>query len=149
MDWYVEDEQPQYRFVIDKEKASLNGVSPEQIAATLRLALEGANAGLLHLPREKEDVPIVLRLPTAGRSSVEDLKQIRLQGVQGKMIPLGEVTHVESNTGERSIYHKNLMPVVYITADVAGQEESPIYAILKLNEAIDRIVLPEGYKLER
>jgi multidrug efflux pump subunit AcrB len=65
------------------------------------------------------------------------------------MVPLAEVTRVETRTSERSIYHKNLMPVVYVTADVAGREESPVYAVLKLNEAIDGLVLPEGYKLER
>jgi multidrug efflux pump subunit AcrB len=65
------------------------------------------------------------------------------------MVPLGELTRIESTIADRSIYHKNLMPVVYVTADVAGEEESPVYAILKLNEAIDRLDLPEGYKLER
>jgi multidrug efflux pump subunit AcrB len=149
VDWYVEDDQPQYRFTVDKEKAALNSVSPQQISATLQLALAGMPAGLLHVPEEKEDVPIVLRLARTDRSTIEDLKQIRVSGAQGKMVPLGEVTRVESSVADRSIYHKNLMPVVYVTADVAGAEESPVYAILKLNEAIDRLVLPEGYKLER
>jgi multidrug efflux pump subunit AcrB len=148
-DWYVEDEQPQYNFAIDKEKAALNGITPEQVSSTLRLALSGTSVGLLHQPEEKEDVPIVLRLPIEERSNLEGLKQIRLSGAQGKMVPLGEVTRVEEHKSERSIYHKNLKPVVYVTADVAGQEESPVYAILKLNEAIDLLSLPEGYKLER
>jgi multidrug efflux pump subunit AcrB len=113
------------------------------------LALNGTSVGLVHQAQEKEDVPIVLRFPRAERSNIEDLKQIRLAGAQGKMVPLGEVTRVESRIAERSIYHKNLMPVVYVTADVAGEEESPVYAILKLNQAIDKLVLPEGYKLER
>jgi multidrug efflux pump subunit AcrB len=65
------------------------------------------------------------------------------------MVPLGELVHVEQRTAERSIYHKNLMPVVNVTGDVAGGEESPVYAILKLNQAIDGLALPEGYKLER
>ena len=149
IDWYVEDDQPQYRFIVEKEKAALNGVSPDQIPATLRLALEGTSVGLLHQSLEKEDVPITLRLSRQDRSSIDDLKQIRVQGAQGRMVPLGEVTRVAPGIGDRSIYHKNLMPVVYVTADVAGQEESPVYAILKLNEAIDRLQLPEGYKLER
>jgi multidrug efflux pump subunit AcrB len=149
VDWYVEDDQPLYRFAVDKEKAALNGVSPEQVSATLRLALDGTTAGLLHQAEEKEDVPIVLRLSRKDRSSIEDLKQIRVSGAQGKVVPLGEVTRVESNQAERSIYHKNLMPVVYVTADLAGHEESPVYTILKLNGAIDELKLPEGYRLER
>jgi multidrug efflux pump subunit AcrB len=149
VDWYVEDEQPRFRFVVDKEKAALNGVSAAQVSSTLRAAVNGASVGLLHRPEEKEDVPIMLRLPVKDRSSIDDLKEIRLGGMNGTMIPLGELARVEEGVSERSIYHKNLMPVVYVTADVAGGEESPVYAILKLNESIDRLSLPEGYKLDR
>jgi multidrug efflux pump subunit AcrB len=149
VDSYVEDDQPKYEFVVDKEKAALNGVSTEQVAATLRIALDGINVGLLHQPGEKEDVPITLQLPRAERSSVEDLKQIKVKGASGNMVPLGELVHVEEQIADKSIYHKNLMPVVYVTADVAGKVESPVYAILKLNDAIDQLKLPEGYALER
>ncbi|HEU4389997.1 MAG TPA: efflux RND transporter permease subunit, partial [Blastocatellia bacterium] len=149
VDSYVEADQSKYRFVIDREKAALTGVTVEQIAATLQIAVEGRGAGLLHLPREKEDVAILLRLPRTSRSSVEDLKRLRVVSRQGAMVPLGELVKVTEGVSDKSIYHKNLMPVVYVTGDVAGQEESPVYAILKLNEAIGRLKLPEGYALER
>lgn len=149
VDWYVEDDQTTYRFIIDKEKAALNGVSAEQIAATLRIAVDGMSAGLLHQPREKEDVSIQLRLPPEARSSVNDLKALKVMGRGGNLVPLGELVQVVPQVADKSIYHKNLMPVVYVTGDVAGQEESPVYAILKLNKAIDQIKLPEGYTLDR
>ena len=149
VDSYVEDDQTKYEFVVDKEKAALNGVSTEQVAATLRIALDGMNVGLLHQPGEKEDVPITLQLPRAERSSVEDLKQIKVKGASGNMVPLGEMVHVDEQIADKSVYHKNLMPVVYVSADVAGKVESPVYAILKLNDAIDQLKLPEGYALER
>ena len=149
VDSYIEDLQVKYDFVVDKEKAALNGVSAEQIAATLRIAIEGINVGLTHQPQEKEDVPIVLRLPRAERSSVDDLKQIKVIGQQGSMVSLGELVRVEEQAADQSIYHKNLMPVVYVTGDVAGKVESPVYAILQLNEALDHLQLPEGYGLER
>ena len=149
VDSYIEDEQTKYQFVVDKEKAALNGVSAEQIAATLGIAVEGANVGLAHQAQEKEDVPITLRLPLANRSSVDDLKRIKVIGERGNLVPLGELVTVEQRANEQSIYHKNLMPVVYVTGDVAGQEESPVYAILQLNKAIDQLKLPEGYGLER
>ncbi len=149
VDWYVEDDQPKYRFEVDKEKAALSGVSTEQIAATLRIALGGMRAGLLHQPEEKEDLPIILRLPPAERSSLDDLKQIKVVGQRGNLVPLGELVRISEQVGDKSIYHKNLMPVVYVTGDIAGSEESPVYAILKLNESIDGLKLPEGYGLER
>jgi multidrug efflux pump subunit AcrB len=149
VDSYIEDEQTKYQFVIDKEKAALNGVSAEQAATTLNIAIAGLNVGLAHQPVEKEDVPIVLRLPLAARSSVDDLKRIKVIGERGNLVALGELVRVEQLKSEQSFYHKNLMPVVYVTGDVAGAEESPVYAILKLNQAIDQLKLPEGYGLER
>jgi multidrug efflux pump subunit AcrB len=149
VDWYVEDDRPRYRFAVDHGKAALNGVSADQVAATLRLAVEGEAVGLLHPPRAKEDVPIVLRLPAAERSRVESLKQLKVMGRQGKMVPLGELARVEEETAEKSIYHKNLMPVVYVTADVAGKVESPVYAILQIDKALDKLSPPGGYRLER
>ncbi len=149
VDWYVEDDQPKYRFEVDKDKAALSGVSTDQIAATLRIAVDGMQAGLLHEVREKEDLPIILQLPPGERSSLDDLKQVKVMGQSGNLVPLGELVRIEEMVGDRSIYHKNLMPVVYVTGDIAGSEESPVYAILKLNEAIDRLKLPEGYGLER
>ncbi|HEX7333667.1 MAG TPA: efflux RND transporter permease subunit [Pyrinomonadaceae bacterium] len=149
VDSYIEDEQAKFQFIVDKQKAALNGVSADQVAATLQVAVQGANVGLVHQVQEKEDVTIRLRLPLAGRSSVERLKSIKVMGQGGNLVPLGELVRIEQGVNEQSIYHKNLLPVVYVTADVAGEEESPVYAILKLNEAIDQLKLPEGYQLER
>jgi multidrug efflux pump subunit AcrB len=148
IDWYVEDEQPRVQFIVDQSKAALHGVSAADISSTLQLAVGGASAGLLHV-EETEAVPIVLRIPRSERSGTESLRQITVPGESGRMVPIGELTRVERNPTERNIYHKNLMPVVYVTADVAGAEESPIYAILKLNKGINAVKLPEGYALER
>ncbi len=141
---YMEADQPEYRFVVDKEKAALNGVTAEQVARTLQLSLSGMGVGLAHQPLEKEDVSIFVRLPRAQRSSVEDLKSIRVQSLTGSLVPLSELVKVQTVTSDKSIYHKNLMPVVYVTADVAGREESPVYAIFKLNRALQRLALPHG-----
>jgi multidrug efflux pump subunit AcrB len=149
VDSYVEDDQTKFQFVVDKQKAALNGVSEEQVAHTLRIAVSGMDVGLAHQPREKEDVPITLRLPRAERSSLADLKQIKVQGQRGNLVPLGELVRVEQTTADKNIYHKNLMPVTYVTADIAGSVESPVYAILGLNDAIEKMKLPEGYALER
>jgi len=149
VDWTVEDAQPQYRFVVDKEKAALSGVAPDQIAATLRLALSGAVVGLAHQPREKEDVQISLELPRDQKTTLTDLGDIRLASASGALVPLGELTRIDKDTIEKTIYHKNLKRVVYVTGDVAGKEESPVYAIQELSKALDKIRAPEGYAIER
>jgi multidrug efflux pump subunit AcrB len=101
---------------------------------------------LLHDDRAREDVPIVVRLPRAQRSSTEALKAIRLGGPTPAAI--GELTRVTQSTESRSIYHKNLRPVTYVTADVAGAAESPVYAILAMNRVLSKLQLPEGYAFE-
>jgi len=149
VDWTVEAPEPQYRFVVDKEKAALAGVSADQIAQTLRLALSGAVVGLAHQPNEKEDVDIMLEAPRAQRSSLAGLGEIRVASASGALVPLSELTHVETGTIETSIYHKNLKRVVYVTGDVAGKEESPVYAIQSLSKSLDKIHGPGGYAIER
>jgi multidrug efflux pump subunit AcrB len=149
VDWYVEDAQPEYRFVVDKEKAALNGIPTDQITQTLRMALSGAVAGIAHQPKEKEDVDIVLQLPQRERTSLTDLGQIRLVSANGSLVPLSELTQIDAGTIEQTIYHKNLKRVVYVTGDVAGREESPVYAILGLSKELDKIKVPSGATLER
>ncbi|MEO8026527.1 MAG: efflux RND transporter permease subunit [Bryobacteraceae bacterium] len=142
-DWYVEDDQQKDRVVIDREKAALSGISTEEIAQTLRLASSGSAAGLLHVDSEKEDIAINVRLDRADRSSLDALRSLKIRGVA-----LSELTQVQSVIEDKSIYHKNLMPVAYVTADVAGAVESPVYAIFKLGDEIDKM-RPAGYKIEQ
>jgi multidrug efflux pump subunit AcrB len=149
VDSYVEADQEKLRFEIDQEKAALNGVSVEQIVTTVRLAVGGLTAGLLHAPNEKEDVTILLRLPQETRSSIRDLESLRVQGDGGDLVPLGELVRIERVIEDKSIYHKNLKPVVYVTGDVAGTEESPVYAIIDLTKAVAALEIPEGYEIEQ
>jgi multidrug efflux pump subunit AcrB len=151
-DWYIEADQPKVRFVIDKEKAALHGISAETISETLRVAVGGESVDLLHVPREKEDVNIVFQLPLASRTSPEELLALRVRSgdanalpeprsanTAAPLVPLRELVTVENTITDKSIYHKNLMPVTYVIGDVAGQVESPVYAILKMNKALGKL----------
>jgi multidrug efflux pump subunit AcrB len=147
VDWYMEDSQPRFELDVDKEKAALHGISAAQIAGSLELALSGKQAGLLHQAREKEDVPIILQLPLKDRAGIERLDAIKLAGPSNNLVPLSALVVARQTESERSIYHKNLMPVVYVIGDVAGEKESPVYAILEMQKKIDAISLAEGYKI--
>ncbi|MCC7265521.1 MAG: efflux RND transporter permease subunit [Candidatus Latescibacteria bacterium] len=149
VDWYAEELQPKFRLVVDREKAGLHGLSAAQLAPTLALAVDGAGAGLAHLPDEAEDLEIRLRLPLAQRADLQELLAIQIPTPAGRLVPLAELVRVDTTTSERRIYHKNLLPVVYVTGDVGGQFESPVYAIMKLGETLDQLPLPEGYRLEQ
>jgi multidrug efflux pump subunit AcrB len=149
VDSYVEADQEKLVLEIDQKKAALSGISADQIAAAVRMSVAGSVAGLLHDPVEKEDVAIVLRLPPAQRSLASDLERLRVQNREGRLVPLGELITVRPTVQEKSIYHKNLKPVVYVTGDVAGAEESPVYVITALTEKVAAIDLPEGYEIEQ
>jgi len=149
VDWYVEDDQTKYRLLVDKEKAALNGVSEDDIARAMQVASAGYQAGLLHQDAEKEDVSLTVRLDRAARSDLERIQSLKVAGRNGHTISLGELVQAEKVVEDKSIYHKNLLPVTYVTADIAGEIESPVYAVLKLGPEIDKIKIPEGYTIEQ
>jgi len=149
VDMYLEDDQPKTSLLVDKEKAALHGISEDDVARTLRIATAGESAGLLHSELEKEDVHIRVRLDRAARSDLDRLLDLKLPSRDGRLVPLSELVRAEQTVEDKSIYHKNLMPVTYVTADVAGAHESPVYAILALGPKIDAIRLPEGYQIEQ
>ncbi len=149
VDWYVQDPQTQYTLKVNLDKAALNGVSAADVTRTVQIALGGSNAGLLHRPEAREDVPIEVRLSRAARSGIEDLRALKVPAGNGYMVSLGEITDVEQTTLPPFIYRKNLRPVVYVTGDVAGEEESPVYAILKMKEAIGKLRFPACYSIQQ
>jgi multidrug efflux pump subunit AcrB len=146
VDWYVESPQPKLNLSVDAEKAAAAGLSASEVAAVVRMAGSGVSAGLLHDPNAREDVPIIVRLPRAFRGSLDAVEAIRIGG--RVPVAVGELTRAVVSNEEQSVYHKNLQPVTYVTGDVAGQVESPVYAILQMNRALSAVRLPEGYNLE-
>jgi multidrug efflux pump subunit AcrB len=145
-DWYVEDPQPKLDLQVDHEKAALHGITAAAVARTLRLATSGEVAGSLHAELEQETVPVTVRLDRAARADLTRLRSLKVAGTDGRLVALSEITRVVETTEAPFIYHKNLMPVTYVTADVAGEIESPVYAILKIGPEIEKY-RPQGYEI--
>ena len=148
-DWYVEDPQPRLVMHVNEVKAAQHGIAVSDVTHALALTLSGTEVGLIHNQTAREPVPAMVEVDRADRSSEQGLGNIRLPGADGGMVSLRELVVVEHETIERSIYHKNLRRVVYVTGDVAGAEESPVYAIMKMNKDLDHLTLPAGYTLAR
>ena len=145
VDWYVESPVRKWQLDVDVEKAAAARLSSADVASVVQMAGSGASVGLLHDPDAREDVPIVLRLPRAERGSLDAVRAMR---IGPDSVAVGELTRASLTDEERSIYHKNLLPVTYVTGDVAGVLESPVYAILQMNRALSSVRLAEGYGLE-
>jgi multidrug efflux pump subunit AcrB len=138
-----ESPRPKEVLRVDKEKAALHGIQAENVARTLHVALSGDSVGRLHLPHEQEAVEIMVDVPRTHRAWISDLLSIRLpDGRAQGLVPLSELVRLESTVEDQSIHHKNLLPVTYVTGDVAGGAESPAYAILKMGKAVSALEEP-------
>jgi len=143
-DTTAEANQQKLFFRVDREKAGLNGISTEDIVGTMRIALAGMPAGVVHAPYEQNELPIVLRLPREKRSDPERLKTVMVKGRMGQSVPLGELGRFEEDVVDRTIIHKNMERVVFVTAEMAGR--GPAYAVLAQQAALQKDPLPAGIR---
>ena len=148
VDTYQEEDQRKLTFVIDHEKAALHGITAETIAHTLKLAVSGIQVDIAHRQNEREDIALILELPRSLKSSPQDLLGLQLRVAQARvagaeyappLVPLSELVTVEHRIADKTVYRKNLMPVTYVIADVAGAIESPVYAIMEMNKKLEQL----------
>ena len=148
IDWMVEDDQTEYDFVIDKEKAMLYGIAPQQIAYTMSMAMSERATTNLYDENAFNQIDLVLTLDEKERSTINDIKQLKVKSSKGNMISIGDLVEVKEKIRAKSIYRKNQKRVVYVMADMAGVLESPVYAILGMEEKLKNIKLPKGFTLD-
>lgn len=148
IDWMVEDETIEYEFVVDKEKAMLYGIAPQQIVYTLNSALSNRAVSALYNENSSKQIGIVLALDEKEKSTISDISQLQFKSKLGTMVSVGDLVEVQEKKNEKSIYRKNQKRVVYVMADMAGALESPAYAILGMEAKLKEIPLPKGYELE-
>jgi multidrug efflux pump subunit AcrB len=147
IDWMVEEDQVEYQLVINKEKAMLYGVAPQQITYTMNMALSDRPITSLYDEDAVQQIGLVLALDEKEKSSVQDITQLQVQSNQGTMIPIADLVDITETKSAKSIYRKNQKRVVYVMADMAGDLESPAYAILGMEEKLKEIPMPEGYSI--
>ena len=140
----VEEDQTKVVFVTDKEKAALNGVSTEDISRTIQMCLHGFPAGTLAVPDEREPLQIVLWLPRAQRSGTFNLSRIYVKGVKGNLVPITELGRWQKTIEDKTIYHRNLAPVVYVTAEMAGRPPVETIMDIRADERLPGQMRPEG-----
>ena len=145
VDWRVEADQTKYTFEVNKEKAMRAGVPTARVAKTMRMALGGQDVTNLRLPEEREPVGVHLRLGQIARSSLADLKNVHVQSQSGATIPVADLVRVNETVRDKSIDRKNHQRVIYVMGDVAGEIESPVYAMLDMQERLNAIEAPTGY----
>ncbi len=147
VDWMTEDNQTEYRLEVDKEKAMLNGIAPQQVVGNLTYLLKEYPISTLYDEHSNDAVGIVLALDDKDKTSIQDIEQLKIKGSRGNVIPVADLVKLVPDTLQKTIYRKDQKRVVYVTADMAGALESPVYAILGMTEKLQKMKLPTGYKV--
>ncbi|HRK52844.1 MAG TPA: efflux RND transporter permease subunit [Cyclobacteriaceae bacterium] len=148
IDMMTESDQPEYTFEVDKEKAMRFGVSPAQVVATINAAISNFPTGILHDPVSYDPIHIVLQLSEADKTKLNDIRNLKVVNAMGEAIAIGDLVQIKKGVQEKSIYRKNQKRVVYVLADLAGDLESPFYAIMEASEKLKDIPMEKGYVLE-
>lgn len=146
-DWMVEAPQVEYKLEVDREKAMLNGIAPQQIVGNLTYLLREMPISNLYDERSNNPVGIKLALEDKDKTSIEDIQNLKIKSANGSIIPVSDLVKVKTDTLQNTIYRKDQKRVVYVLADMAGVLESPVYAILGMNEKLQKMQLPKGYSV--
>ena len=133
----VEYAAPQFTVSIDRQKAALLGVDQTSIVEALASVLNGADVTYLHDKHLKYPAPVRLEYSEADKADLEQVMALRVRSVTGNLVPLLEIVRLEKGTREHSIYHKDLLPVVFVTADMGGVEDSPLYGMFAMSSALE------------
>jgi multidrug efflux pump subunit AcrB len=149
VDSYIPGDQPITRLMVDRQKATLNGVSASEIVQTAAMSLHGADIDSAHANDEHEAVDIRVRLSPEKRRELATLKEIKFFSPNGTAIPMASFVKAETGLENRPVYRKNLQRVAYVTADIAGGTESPVYAVLDLRAKIDELSRARGGEIKQ
>ncbi len=147
VDWMVEDDQKEVTLEIDRERSMLNGVAPAQLVGNLTYLLREMPVSNLYDESAHDQVGIVMALAEGEKSSIDELKQLKIVNQRGESVPLANLVQVKEESAAKTIYRKDQNRVVYVLADMAGGLESPAYAILGMEEKLKAMDVPQGYEV--
>jgi multidrug efflux pump subunit AcrB len=148
VDTYVPSPEPLSRLIVDREKATLNGIAPASVAMAARIGLAGETLDLAHMDNELEPVEIALRLPAGKRRTLDAVRALPLIARGGTPMTVGALTRETKTEADPPLFHKNLRPVSYVIADVGGRTESPVYALIDLKPRIEALAKDAGLEYE-
>jgi multidrug efflux pump subunit AcrB len=135
----VDADAPKVVLRVNQAKAALLGVAQNDIVATVRMGLTGEDVTPMHDGEAKYEIPVRITLPAERQSSLDQLLKLKVRGREGNLVPISEVVEAKKTLREKVIYHKDLLPVVYVVGDMGGKLDSPLYGMFDI-----RSKLPAG-----
>jgi multidrug efflux pump subunit AcrB len=138
----IESPSSKLTLKVDRQKAARLGINQQAITSAIATALGGSEIGYLHSENVKYPVPLRLEFNTADKSSLAKILSLKIRSSNGILVPLSQVVSLENSEAERSIYHKDLLPVVFVTGDMAGELDSPLYGMFDMLATLKQQSLP-------
>jgi len=135
----VDADAPKVVLRVNQAKAALLGVAQRDIVDTVRMGLSGEDVTPVHDGDAKYEIPVRITLPAERQSGIDQLLKLKVRGREGNLVPISEVVEVKKTLREKVIYHKDLLPVVYVVGDMGGTLDSPLYGMFDI-----RSKLPDG-----
>jgi multidrug efflux pump subunit AcrB len=137
---------PRKLLLVDRRKAAMLGIPQQAIVSTLRAGLAGEASTYLH-DGSKYPASALLQLPAELHGDLSALLQLSVRGASGKLVPISELVTITDSEREQPIIHKDLLPVNFVVADMAGKLDSPLYGMFQMRSEIQRIATPNGTPL--
>ncbi len=135
-----------YEVRADRARAALIGVPQASVAEALATGLGGIDATYVHAGRERDPIAVHLELPDPDRAGLDAALALPVRAAGGGLVPLSEVVTTVRRPWDATIYHKDLLPVVFVTGDMAGRLDSPLYGMFDLVGQV-RKTPPAGHPL--
>jgi len=148
IDSSVEADATRFIINVDRQRAALLGVPQQSIAAILQMALAGEDVTYIRQARERYPIPVRLDVPVSSKADLDALLALEVRSLNGQRVPIAEVASVQEVSWDDAVYHKDLLPVVFVTADMAGDLDSPLYGMFKLSGQISGLS-DSGMELEQ
>ncbi|RPI43311.1 MAG: efflux RND transporter permease subunit, partial [Betaproteobacteria bacterium] len=143
----VQDTAPRLLLRVDQSKASAAGVSRREVVETMRIGMSGADVTPLHDGQSKYEVPVRLTLPPERAGELSEFLKLSIRTASGTLVPLSEVVTPVAAERDRPLYHKDLLPLVYVIADQTGPVDSPLYGMFAARGRIAGRALDDGTSL--
>jgi multidrug efflux pump subunit AcrB len=147
VDNMLEADHDLLRFKVDANKAQLNGISVEDVNRALEMAMGGYVLGDIRKNALIEPTQIVLQVPLAVRSQINRLMQLPVSNGRGVSVPLSELGQFVKEIQDKPIYHKDLRPVEFVTAEGVGKFAAPVYGMMEIGELLKDYKTPDGVTL--
>jgi multidrug efflux pump subunit AcrB len=137
---------PRKLLLVDRRKAAALGIPQQAIVTTLRAGLAGEATTYLH-DGSKYPTAALIQLPAERHGDLSALLQLTVRGASGKLVPIRELVSISDSEREQPVIHKDLLPVNFVTADMAGKLDSPLYGMFQMRSAIQKIQTPDAQGL--